>query len=432
MNIKTDGWSKKAHIVVAVSTGIDSMSLLYSLLNDYQHTYRKLTCVHVNHGLREQSYEEEAFLREYCHQHHIDIYIKRLDLSDIVADGNSIQQEARQRRYEWFGDIIAQLRADVLLTAHHLDDQLETIIYRLFTGRSTRNSLGMTYESYFNQYKVYRPMLNLKKTEILAYQYANQIPYYEDMSNQDRKYVRNDIRQRIIPAINENPHLNAHQLLKLKDWHDIELQSLKEQAETFINNEVSKSKYLTYSFSRTAFNELNVNIKSVVMDLLFEKLDCHLAMPQHAYDEWFEQIRNDKSQFNIHVTDEWIIQIAYDKFIIMAHYEQSLLEEQIVTHPYTYQFGHYLITIHPNENDEAIDWPLTIRTRRDGDKFKLNGSHGHKKVSRLFIDKKIDSIERTQIPIILDAKQRVIAIGQLYVATSFKHIIDIKKIGDDS
>ena len=53
--------------------------------------------------MREQSYEEEAFLREYCHQHHIDIYIKRLDLSDIVADGNSIQQEARQRRYEWFG-----------------------------------------------------------------------------------------------------------------------------------------------------------------------------------------------------------------------------------------------------------------------------------------------------------------------------------------
>ena len=68
----------------------------------------------------------------------------------------------------------------------------------------------------------------------------------------------------------------------------------------------------------------------------------------------------------------------------MAHYEQSLLEEQIVTRPYTYQFGHYLITIHPNENDEAIDWPLTIRTRRDGDKFKLNGSHGHKSKSFIY------------------------------------------------
>ena len=431
MNIKTDGWSKKAHIVVAVSTGIDSMSLLYSLLNDYQHTYRKLTCVHVNHGLREQSYEEEAFLREYCHQHHIDIYIKRLDLSDIVADGNSIQQEARQRRYEWFGDIIAQLRADVLLTAHHLDDQLETIIYRLFTGRSTRNSLGMTYESYFNQYKVYRPMLNLKKTEILAYQYANQIPYYEDMSNQDRKYVRNDIRQRIIPAINENPHLNAHQLLKLKDLHDIELQSLKEQAETFINNEVSKSKYLTYSFSRTAFNELNVNIKSVVMDLLFEKLDCHLAMPQHAYDEWFEQIRNDKSQFNIHVTDEWIIQIAYDKLIIMAKSEmdQYILDRICIRKPGTYEFNDYQIDIHPDLPQQL--YPLTVRVRQNGDVYKLNGQKGHKKVSRLFIDKKVTLAERQRIPLIINQENAVLAIGDLYVKENFKEFILISNNGDE-
>ncbi|MDU7764040.1 MAG: tRNA lysidine(34) synthetase TilS, partial [Staphylococcus sp.] len=378
-----------------------------------------------------QSYEEEAFLREYCHQHHIDIYIKRLDLSDIVADGNSIQQEARQRRYEWFGDIIAQLRADVLLTAHHLDDQLETIIYRLFTGRSTRNSLGMTYESYFNQYKVYRPMLNLKKTEILAYQYANQIPYYEDMSNQDRKYVRNDIRQRIIPAINENPHLNAHQLLKLKDWHDIELQSLKEQAETFINNEVSKSKYLTYSFSRTAFNELNVNIKSVVMDLLFEKLDCHLAMPQHAYDEWFEQIRNDKSQFNIHVTDEWIIQIAYDKLIIMAKSEmdQYILDRICIRKPGTYEFNDYQIDIHPDLPQQL--YPLTVRVRQNGDVYKLNGQKGHKKVSRLFIDKKVTLAERQRIPLIINQENAVLAIGDLYVKENFKEFILISNNGDE-
>ena len=91
MNIKTDGWSKKAHIVVAVSTGIDSMSLLYSLLNDYQHTYRKLTCVHVNHGLREQSYEEEAFLREYCQQLIIlMINLKRLYIVCLQGDQHVI------------------------------------------------------------------------------------------------------------------------------------------------------------------------------------------------------------------------------------------------------------------------------------------------------------------------------------------------------
>ncbi|RQN32875.1 tRNA(Ile)-lysidine synthetase, partial [Paraburkholderia tropica] len=235
----------------------------------------------------------------------------------------------------------------------------------------------------------------------------------------------------IIPAINENSHLNAQQLLKLKDWHDIELQSLKEQAETFINNEVSKSKYLTYSFSRTAFNELNVNIKSVVMDLLFEKLDRHLAMPQHAYDEWFEQIRNDKSQFNIHVTDEWIIQIAYDKLIIMAKSEmdQYILDRICIRKPGTYEFNDYQIDIHPDLPQQL--YPLTVRVRQNGDVFKLNGQKGHKKVSRLFIDKKVTLAERQRIPLIINQENAVLAIGDLYVKENFKELILISNNGDE-
>ena len=76
-----------------------------------------------------------------------------------------------------------------------------------------------------------------------------------------------------------------------------------------------------------------MNIKKRSYDLLFEKLDCHLAiLTTCLLDEWFEQIRNDKSQFNIHVTDEWIIQIAYDKLIIMAKSEM----DQYIFGPYMY------------------------------------------------------------------------------------------------
>ncbi|PAK71693.1 tRNA(Ile)-lysidine synthetase, partial [Lentilactobacillus parakefiri] len=81
----------------------------------------------MNHGLRHQSVEEEQFLKDYCRAHHIELYVKHLDLSQIVEKGNSIQHEARQRRYDWFGEIIQKIDADALLTAHHLDDQLETI-----------------------------------------------------------------------------------------------------------------------------------------------------------------------------------------------------------------------------------------------------------------------------------------------------------------
>ena len=79
-------------------------------------------------------------------------------------------------------------------------------------------------------------------------------------------------------------------------------------------------------------------------------------MPQHAYDEWFEQIRNDKSQFNIHVTDEWIIQIAYDKLIIMAKSEmdQYILDRICIRKPGTYEFNDYQIDIHPDSTTTVI------------------------------------------------------------------------------
>ncbi|MEJ7410308.1 ATP-binding protein, partial [Staphylococcus epidermidis] len=82
----------------------------------------------------------------------IELYVKHLDLSQIVEKGNSIQHEARQRRYDWFGEIIQKIDADALLTAHHLDDQLETIFYRLLSGRSTRSALGMSLISNYKHY----------------------------------------------------------------------------------------------------------------------------------------------------------------------------------------------------------------------------------------------------------------------------------------
>ena len=134
MEMNSTGWSKDDHIVLAVSTGIDSMCLLHLLLNEYQHTYRKLTCIHVNHGLRQESAEEETFFKTFCEKNHINYYIKDLDLNNIVEAGNSIQNESRQYRYDWFDFMMKKLKADVLLTAHHQDDLAETLLLQLFRG----------------------------------------------------------------------------------------------------------------------------------------------------------------------------------------------------------------------------------------------------------------------------------------------------------
>lgn len=125
-------WKADDHIVIAVSTGIDSMVLLHRLLHQYQTTYKQLSVLHVHHGLRRGSDEEAEFVTRYCEQYGIPIYVKRLHLQPIVEAGRSIQSDARAARYRWFEDMMHQLKGDVLMTAHHFDDLLETVFYRIF------------------------------------------------------------------------------------------------------------------------------------------------------------------------------------------------------------------------------------------------------------------------------------------------------------
>lgn len=426
VKVNTSLWKETDHIVLAVSTGVDSMCLLHRLLFELPHTYRKLTCLHVNHGLRQASQEEEQFIKDYCAQYSISCYIKHLDLSDLVAQGKSIQADARYKRYEWFDIMMHDLEADVLVTAHHLNDQLETIFYRVFTGRSTRNSLGIADTAWRHNYKICRPLLDTFKDNIRAYQQSHYVPYYEDHSNHDNKYTRNDIRNRILPMIDNNVDLDSTQLLKLKSWHDNQLRLTHQRVECFINANIHKDSLGYFQCNRDEFNALDEISKMVLLDKLIEDIQLDKTFSEKNYQQWFEQISSQLAQFEITLSEKWIIQIAYDKFILMAKNKKPVLDEQIITHADTYRFGSYRITI---SSDLAMQhFPLTIRTRRNGDKFKLNGRNGHKKVSRLLIDYKIDNDARAQMPLVEDQQHNIIAIGDLYIAEAYDKYIKINKL----
>lgn len=425
MKVDTSGWTVEDHIVLAVSTGVDSMCLLYALTHLYRDTYRKLTCLHVNHGLREESIEEERFFQTYCEQHQLSYDIKHLDLSHLVASGKSIQNDSRQMRYQWFDYKMHELNADVLLTAHHLDDQLETIFYRLFSGRATRSRLGMSYLTAREQYKICRPLLQSHKQDIRYFQQVHHVPFYEDCSNHINKYVRNDIRNRLIPEINDNEQLDVEQLLKLKAWHDAQMEQLENKISRFIQDYVNMNhNHTMITCPRTRFNRLPYYDKVMLMDCLLQYTDIPAPYSERTYHEWFHQIANDKAQFEIGLTEQWHIKIAYDKFIIMAKYQQQTSVEPIkIYHHGHYHFGNSHIIV--DEQMPADVFPLTIRTRKNGDIFCLNGQTAHKKVSRLMIDHKVDMNERNIMPIVVDAEQHIIAVGQLYISRTHQDYLTI-------
>ncbi|EIE3640608.1 tRNA lysidine(34) synthetase TilS [Staphylococcus pseudintermedius] len=421
-------WKATDHIVVAVSTGIDSMVLLHQLLYDETLTYRQLTCLHVHHGLREASEQEATFIQHYCEQHDIPFYMKRLDLSDVVAEGRSIQNDAREMRYQWFDTMMHQLDADGLLTAHHEDDQVETIFYRLFTGKSTRSSLGMSTIEARNGYRLYRPLLNTSKHVIRAYQQQHDVPYFEDTSNASNTYVRNDIRNRILPQIDENAQLKSQQLLKLKAWYDEAFMLMQHEVDNFIERFVTTNAH-SFTVSRYAFNALTYHVKILTLDTLLHQFEDTVTISERAYADWLQKLAGPVAQTQLMHTNQWHADIVYDKLVIMAPMQKSLDTYTIqVTEAGTYRFGCYDVQI-----TDMTDLPgskLCIRSRQPGDRIARHDEH-HKKVSRLMIDAKVPAYLRAQIPIIETTHGDILAVGTLYIQQHYQGVIKIQFMGDD-
>ncbi|EGQ3180386.1 TPA: tRNA lysidine(34) synthetase TilS [Staphylococcus pseudintermedius] len=421
-------WKATDHIVVAVSTGIDSMVLLHQLLHDETLTYRQLTCLHVHHGLREASEQEATFIQHYCEQHDIPFYMKRLDLSDVVAEGRSIQNDAREMRYQWFDTMMHQLDADGLLTAHHEDDQVETVFYRLFTGKSTRSSLGMSTIEARNGYRLYRPLLNTSKHVIRAYQQQHDVPYFEDTSNASNTYVRNDIRNRILPQIDENAQLKSQQLLKLKAWYDEAFMLMQHEVDNFIERFVTTNAH-SFTVSRYAFNALTYHVKILTLDTLLHQFEDTVTISERAYADWLQKLAGPVAQTQLMHTNQWHADIVYDKLVIMAPMQKSLDTYTIqVTEAGTYRFGCYDVQI-----TDMTDLPgskLCIRSRQPGDRIARHDGH-HKKVSRLMIDAKVPAYLRAQIPIIETTHGDILAVGTLYIQQHYQGVIKIQFMGDD-
>ncbi|EGQ4321132.1 tRNA lysidine(34) synthetase TilS [Staphylococcus pseudintermedius] len=421
-------WKATDHIVVAVSTGIDSMVLLHQLLHDETLTYRQLTCLHVHHGLREASEQEATFIQHYCEQHDIPFYMKRLDLSDVVAEGRSIQNDAREMRYQWFDTMMHQLDADGLLTAHHEDDQVETIFYRLFTGKSTRSSLGMSTIEARNGYRLYRPLLNTSKHVIRAYQQQHDVPYFEDTSNASNTYVRNDIRNRILPQIDENAQLKSQQLLKLKAWYDEAFMLMQHEVDNFIERFVTTNAH-SFTVSRYAFNALTYHVKILTLDTLLHQFEDTVTISERAYADWLQKLAGPVAQTQLMHINQWHADIVYDKLVIMAPMQKSLDTYTIqVTEAGTYRFGCYDVQI-----TDMTDLPgskLCIRSRQPGDRIARHDGH-HKKVSRLMIDAKVPAYLRAQIPIIETTHGDILAVGTLYIQQHYQGVIKIQFMGDD-
>ena len=197
---KTGFSGKNFSILVACSGGADSLALLY-LLNEIRKDFGfELAASYVNHRLRDEAFDEAKFVDKICRDLGITCFSLEFEADFWEADKKNIEERARLKRYELLFDLAKSNKFNMLATAHHLDDQVETLLMRIFDrGTGIKGLSGIKPVNLSSDFFVIRPMLNITKNEISEFMNGRQ--FLSDASNFDTKYRRNYYRSKIIPAL---------------------------------------------------------------------------------------------------------------------------------------------------------------------------------------------------------------------------------------
>ena len=360
-------FNRHKKILVAVSGGADSMSLLHFLYNHQKDLDIQLGIAHVNHKQRQESEHEEAYLRHWAEEHKVPFHYS-------AFSGKFSENAARTFRYEFFKQVMKDYDYSALVTAHHADDQAETIFMRLLRGSRLRHLTGISAIRPFGTGQIIRPFLHLTKAQLPV------TFHFEDRSNTSLAYLRNRIRLSYLPTLSqENPKIKEHLCLLAEEIGLME-QALGE---------------LTKDISITDLSVFQQQSDAVQLFLLQNYLDSFpdLQLSKGQFNQLISYLRKNASG-KMPLKNGYELVKTQTYFLISKEASISLSPPCLLEFGKSVEFEDYTLTFsefNDVSNTDAIsiwsDAPIVIRHRKEGDKIDL-GSH-HKKLRRLFIDNKI-------------------------------------------
>ena len=392
-------------VVIACSGGPDSMCLL-SLVNNLS-TTKNITviCAHVNHKLRKESEEEAQMVERYCKENNI--IFESMEITDYL-NGEFSEEDARIRRYNFFDQVINKYQAAYLLTAHHGDDLIETVLMRLTRGSNLSGYIGIKQINTNESYKILRPLLTTTKEEILKYNQENNIPYAIDSSNNNLKYTRNRYRNVVLPFL-KNEDANVH--LKYLKFSE-ELIAY----DNFISDYIaSKNIIVDNSILINKLNSETQFIKRKAIELLIKEIqkNDYLAISDNQMQEIIKLL--DKSNKSVDLNNNYKCINEYGILKIVKKEDSNLTEIIFDKDVSTKYFNFYYNTKDGNDSNysiylssDDIVLPLKLRAKQDGDRMIVKNMGGSKKISDIFIDCKVPKNKREEYPILVDAKDTII------------------------
>lgn len=401
-------WEKHEKIALALSGGVDSIVLFHLLVTKYQDTYKELVIFHINHGLREESAEEENYVLEIAAAYGVKCYVKKLNMTQLTKRQHTSEEMlARELRYNAFSEMLEESKAALVLTAHHKNDCIENIIMRLLSGRSIDYSLSIEQKAIINGVEVRRPLLDITKEELQSYAAKNNLTFYEDKTNNDIDYTRNYIRHKIVPLLNEVNEGSFNNLVNFSNYYSNINKRLKDRVLNEKQNYIEKIGKNKITFSNDLLEIYNdEEIFFIIKDVLTNYFGV-FDIKQRAIFTALKTFRQDNSNKDYNLKNNLKISREYGTIYIHKIEKKwyndkiELIIDSIDTKEY--KFGSKTLIISTKSSEGGIgfskeDLPLIITHRKTGDKIKRGSII--KKLSRILIDEKVPKEIRDELLVI--------------------------------
>lgn len=388
------------NFLLTVSGGVDSMVLVHL----FQHFQLRFSVAHCNFQLRGNDSDlDEQFIKTFCTQNQIELFTQKFNVSEFKKTGNfSTQMAARELRYDWFFKLKEIHQFDFIVTAHHLNDSLETFLINLSRGTGLQGLQGIPLQNHC----LFRPLCNISKEKIKTFAKENRVQWREDSSNQSNEYLRNKIRHHVVPSLTE---LNPQFL----DNFNQTIQYLQGE-QTIIQNHLLEVKS---SLFQAIENEIHISIDEL------KKLNPIATYLFHLFGEFgfahpieIQKLINGKSSAEIQSPTHRLIKNR-NKLILTQLSNEDFFREFIIDEERILKNPLNLVFSKSNEKKidaletldfSEIQFPIKIRKPKIGDEFRPLGLNGSKKLSKFFKDLKLSKTEKENIWILVDNSDQIL------------------------
>lgn len=422
-NLITDGKT----VIIGVSGGPDSMALLIYFMSKRSQWNLKLIAAHVNHMLRGKDAKEDfEFVQAFCHKNNILFEGAEIDVNAYKKKKRlSTQIAARECRYHFFEDVMNRYQADYLALAHHGDDQIETMLMRQVRGAFGYGLAGIPVKREFACGSIIRPFLCLSKEEIEQFLAKVGMKARKDASNDSSDYVRNRFRHNLLPFLKEeNPKVHLRFQYQSELLYEDE-KYLEQAANHYLKNIIDERNNETIVIKLHPFFTMPFALQRRAIHLILNCLynSVHESISSIHIEQILHLLESKKPSGMLHLPAGLRVLRSY-------HHATFSFAKKLETQPFSYSVnvpfelelpGGVLKGRMTNEKPhfskdrfalvadvKVLALPLTVRSRKEGDRMHPIGIEGTRKIKDILIDEKVERSKRDLVPIVEDANGNIV------------------------